>query len=47
MATVLIGPTELFIDCKYDEHVKAWRWHCFRTGNYFELGRMIVYGRKS
>lgn len=33
MSKVFIGPTNIIIDgmglCRYDEHVKAWKWRRF------------------
>lgn len=38
MSKVLIGPTNIILDgmglCRYDEHVKAWKWIRFMKDTY-------------
>ena len=53
MATVMICPTELFVDgffhIQQDSHVIAWRWKCYIEGNWHEWPRYssrIVYGAR-
>lgn len=41
---------EAFFNVQTNEHVKAWRWHCYTTGNYIEQPKYsgkLVYGRKA
>lgn len=38
---------EVFFQVQANEHVKAWRWNCYRTGNYHywpEFSNVIIYG---
>lgn len=40
---------EAFFCVEPNEHVKAWRWHCFTTGNYHywpKYSNRIVYGSR-
>lgn len=51
MQATFIGPTDIIIDgmglCRYDEHIKAWKWFCFQQGHYRyepKYSNRIVYG---
>ena len=53
MSVAFIGSTEdicaVLFPQDQNEHVKAWRWHCFTTGNYHYWPRYsnrIVYGAR-
>lgn len=52
MTAVFIAPTEIILAAfpqQQEEHIRAWRWECYRTGNYHVWPRYsnrIVYGSR-
>lgn len=47
MTLTFIGPTNIILDgmglCRYDEHVKAWKWSMYVAGKFKYIGNRIVY----
>lgn len=36
---------DAFFNIQADEHVKAWRWQCYASGEFHYICGSIVYGR--